>query len=152
MGLPGLITQYDFAAAAIRVLGIAGRPSAAAVTGVATRLVTGMQGVNGVVVGALFPRLAKREGEDERVAGGLAAAAAAGIVGLSLVALLVVVALAPFIGRLLLEDDSDTVKLTIVTAVSGAAARADSRSTSSSHWSPATWSAGSRRAPWQGPR
>lgn len=117
--MPAVITQYEFGVATI-ILGLTGHTAAAAVTGVTTRLLTGLQGVNGVAVAALFPRLASRargsSGDQQaRLAG-------VGIVALSISALLVVAASAPFLGRIFLDSDAAAVTDAMVVGIGGAAA------------------------------
>lgn len=119
VGAPALVTQYTFAVGTI-ALGLAGRTEPAAINGVATRLLTGLQGLNGIAATTLFPRLARtapdtRDTEQAR-------AAAAGVVALSLAALAVTAVAAPLLGQLFLEDDSAAVTDALVIALSAAAA------------------------------
>jgi O-antigen/teichoic acid export membrane protein len=71
IGGPALISQYCLAAGTV-ILGLAGRTPAAASLAVGVRLLSGLQGLQGAVAAAAFPRLARggasvRRGRDERV-------------------------------------------------------------------------------------
>lgn len=120
IGSQALIVQYNFAVLTI-ILGVTGRTTAAAVTGVAFRVLSGLQSVNGIVVTATFPRLAgaAKSGEaPDRTS----RAAAWGIVGASALALLGTAMTASLLVRGFLDSASDPAQVTLVVGVGAAAA------------------------------
>lgn len=120
IGSPALVVQYNFAVATI-ILGVTGRTVAAAVAGVALRLLNGMQSINGIAVTVTFPRLARNatgEGREAR----LSRISAWGIVAVSGFALLATAMCAPLLARGFLDSSRDVAQSTIVIAMSAAAA------------------------------
>lgn len=83
VGGPSLITQATYSAGTL-VLGAAGNTTAAAVAGVGTRLLTGLQGLSGTVTAGLFPTIA---GGHSSAHGRAARLIPVGIVALCLVVL-----------------------------------------------------------------
>lgn len=119
IGFPALITQYNFAVTTI-VLGVSGRTSAAAVSGVTFRLLSGVQGVNGAAVAAIFPRLARSkapEGGDLRAS----RLAAWGIVAVSYLAVLATAIAAPLLVFGFLATSAEAEQATLVLGAGGAA-------------------------------
>lgn len=115
IGLPAIITQYNVAIGTV-VLGVSGNASAAAVSGVAFRMLTGVQALNGAVAAGLFPRLARSPqaaGSDARAA----RAAAVGGVMLGAVMLLAVAVAAEPIVRVLLNKGGSLEQAVIILAV-----------------------------------
>lgn len=64
IGLPAVVSQYNFAACVV-ILGLAGQNTAAATVAVGGRLLSGMLGLNGALSSGLFPRLARGSAWDE---------------------------------------------------------------------------------------
>ena len=119
IGLPALITQYNFAVITI-VLGVTGRTSAAAVSGVTFRLLSGVQSVNGAAVAAIFPRIARS------ISPGAAALrasslAAWGIVAVSYIAVLATAITAPLLVFGFLATSGEAEQATLVLGIGGAA-------------------------------
>ncbi len=120
IGAPSLVWQYDFAVATI-LLGVSGRTSAAAVCGVTLRLLSGVQGVSGAVLAALFPRLARSvapAGGDLRAS----RLTAWGIVWFSHATVLATAIAAPLLVRAFLDTSGSREQTTLVLGVGGAAA------------------------------
>jgi len=83
VGGPSLMTQATYAAGTL-ILGAAGNTTAAAVAGVGTRLLTGLQGLSGTITAGLFPSIA---GGQSGAHGRAARLIPVGIVALCLVVL-----------------------------------------------------------------
>jgi len=120
IGSQGLIVQYNFSVLTI-IFGVTGRTTAAAVSGVAFRLLSGLQSVNGIVVTAMFPQLAGATTPEERDSR-MARLAAWGIVGVSAIALLCTAMSAPLLVRGFLDSASEAAQATLVVGVGAAAA------------------------------
>ncbi len=118
IGGPSLMTQVTFATGTV-MLGFAGNPAAAAVAGVGTRLLTGLQAVNGVVAAALFPLIASGEA---RAAGLAARVVPIGIVALSLSALAVACVLHTSLLELILDYESGSGSDALTLMIGSAAA------------------------------
>lgn len=92
IGLPAVLTHYNLAVGTV-LLAVAGETSAAAVCGVAFRLLLGVQGLNGAMGSAVFPLLARSEpGAAHGQASRLAAAAGLMLAGAALIVMAVVAA------------------------------------------------------------
>lgn len=118
VGLPSFITQVTLASSTV-ILAMAGNPRAAAVAGVGARLLTGLQGVSGVVGAGLFPRFASGQSKAD---GRAARIAPVGIVGTCLLALAVTCLAKSTLVRVMLDQNSDGLGDAIVLWVGGAAA------------------------------
>lgn len=118
IGLPAVLTQYNVAVGTI-VLGVTGQTSAAAISGVAFRLLTGVQGLNGAVAAAVFPRLARVPEPEARDARAGQLAATGGVVLAGAALLVVAVAAGPVVKALL--DGQGAVKEAAVVVALGAA-------------------------------
>lgn len=120
IGLPAVLTQYNLAVGTV-ALGVAGQTSAAALSGVAFRLLTGLQGLNGAVGSAVFPMLARSTEPGARQAQASRLAAASGLV-VAAVALGVVAVVAGPIVHLLLDGEGAIEESTLILAVATAGA------------------------------
>ena len=120
IGSQALIVQYNFSVLTI-IFGVTGRTTAAAVSGVAFRVLSGLQSVNGIVVTAMFPQLAGGATGEERDAR-MSRVAAWGIVGVSAVALLCTAMSASLLVRGFLDLASEAAQVTLVVGVGAAAA------------------------------
>ncbi len=120
IGVPAVLTQYNLAVGTV-ALAIAGNPSAAAITGVALRLLLGLQGLNGAMGSAVFPLLARAGGRESPHAQASRLATAVGLL-LAGVALAVVGLLAGPIVGLLLNRQGAVEEAAVILGVGAAGA------------------------------
>lgn len=123
IGLPALVGQAALASGTV-LLNTVGLAAAAATYGVGLRLLTGMNAVNGVIVTALFPRLARVRGSWEAAEkdDGAVRLMLRSLAGVCALASGVSMLLAPALGQAFLGRSGPEVEATMVLAlgVSGA--------------------------------
>jgi O-antigen/teichoic acid export membrane protein len=120
IGLPAVLTQYNLAVGTV-ALGVAGQTSAAALSGVAFRLLTGLQGLNGAIGSAVFPMLARSPEPGPRQAQASRLAAASGVVVAAIALGVVAVAAGPIV-HLLLDGEGAIEESALILAVATAGA------------------------------
>jgi len=120
IGVPAVLTQYNLAIGTV-ALAIAGHTSAAAICGVAFRLLMGLQGLNGAVGSAVFPLLARTGDRQSPHGRASQLAAAAGLV-LTGIALSVVAVAADPLAHVLLDRQGAVEEAALIAGVGAAGA------------------------------
>ena len=120
IGLPAVLTQYNVAVGTV-ALAVAGQSAAAAICGVAFRLLLGLQGLNGAIGSAVFPLLA-RTGEEPSPHGWASRLAAAAGLVVAGVALSVTAVAAGFVVRVLLDREGSIEEAALLVGVGAAGA------------------------------